>query len=141
MPFEILTETLPRETASLATAIQPLEEEAVDRSLKAAQGAAIVGHPKVVEVSTHFTPYRVPEVREFPRVALLVKPAIELHQGASQSLLRGFALQPCLPCPALPPVMGKAEKVKTWQRPLCPKCLPGMTFATREQMGFLGVEP
>jgi hypothetical protein len=41
MPFEILTETLPRETASLATAIQPLEEEAVDRSLKAAQGAAI----------------------------------------------------------------------------------------------------
>jgi hypothetical protein len=92
MPFQILTETPPRETASLAPAIQPLEEETVDRSLKAAQGAAVVGHPKIVEVSTHFPPHRVPEVREFPRIALLAEPAIELHQGATQSLLRGFAL-------------------------------------------------
>src|SRR5206468_2497346 len=89
MPFEILTETLPRETASLAAAIQPLEEEAVDRPLKAAQGAAVIGHSKVVEVPTHFTPHRVPEVREFPRVALLAKPAIELYQRTTESLLRG----------------------------------------------------
>jgi hypothetical protein len=116
MPFEILTELLPRETASLATAIQPLAEEAVDRPLEAAEGAAIVGHSKVVEVPTHFTPHRVPEVREFPRVALLAKPAIEIYQCATESLLRGFTLQPCLPGPALPPVMGKAEKVKAWQR-------------------------
>jgi hypothetical protein len=113
----------------------------VNRSLKAAQGAAVVGHSKVVEVSSHFTPHRMPEVREFPRVTLLAKPAIEFHQGAAQSLLRGFALQPCLLCSALSPVMGKAEKVKTWQRPACPECSPGVAFATRKQVGFLGVEP
>src|SRR5215470_10367358 len=87
MPFAILTELLPRETASLAPAIQPLEEETVDRSLKAAQGAAVVGHPTIIEVSTHFPPRRVPEVRELLRIAFLVKPAIELHRGATQSLL------------------------------------------------------
>jgi hypothetical protein len=125
MPCDIPTKTLPRETASLAPAIQPLEEETVDRSRKAAQGAAVVGHPKIVEVSTHFTPHRVPEVREFPRIALLAEPAIEFHQRATESLLRGFALQPCLPGPALSPVMGKAEEVKAWPRPSCPECLPG----------------
>jgi hypothetical protein len=34
MPGEIPTETLPRETTALATTIQPLEEQAVDRPLK-----------------------------------------------------------------------------------------------------------
>jgi hypothetical protein len=68
----------------------------MDRSLKAAEGAAIVSHPKVVEVPTHFTPHRVPEVGECPRVAFLAKPAIQLHQGTPQTLFRGFALQPCL---------------------------------------------
>ena len=140
VPCHIPTETLPRETASLAAAIQPLEEEAMDRSLKAAQGAAVVGHSEVVEVSTHFTPDRVPEVGEFPRVALLAKPAIELHQRATESLLRGFALQPCFPCPAPAPVMGKAEKVKGWQTPACPECLPGVAFATGQQARLLGVE-
>jgi hypothetical protein len=62
--------------------MQPLEEETVDRSLKAVQGAAVVSHSKIVEVSTHFPPHRVPEVREFPRIALLAEPAIELHLGA-----------------------------------------------------------
>src|SRR5262244_1637329 len=35
MSGEIPTETLPRETTALATAIEPLEEQAVDRPLKA----------------------------------------------------------------------------------------------------------
>ena len=89
VPGEIPAEMLPRETTALAPAIQPLEEQAVDRPLKAGEGATIVGHPKVVEVPTHFTPHRVPEVGECARIALLAEPAIELHQGASQTLLQG----------------------------------------------------
>ena len=58
----------------------------MDRPLKAIEGAAIVGHPKIVEVPTHFAPHCVPEVRECARVALLAEPAIELHQGTPQSL-------------------------------------------------------
>src|SRR5215471_2665554 len=92
MPGEIPTETLPRETTALATAIEPLEEQAVDRPLKAGEGAALVGHPKVVEVPTHFTPYCEPEVGEGMRVALLAEPACDLHHGATQALLRGLAL-------------------------------------------------
>ena len=131
MPCHVPAKMLPRETASLATAIQPLEQEFMYRPFKAIQGAAIVGHPKVVEVATHFTPYRVPEVGELPRVTLLAKPAIELHQGTPQSLLRGCALQPCLSCAAPAPVVGEAEKVKGQQTSSCPECLPGVAFATR----------
>ena len=83
MPSDIPTETFPRETTALATAIQPLEEQAVDRPLKAGEGTTIVGHPKVVEVPTHFTPYCVPEVGEGARVALLAEPPSDLHQGAT----------------------------------------------------------
>jgi hypothetical protein len=93
----------------------------MDRSLKAAQGAALVSHPTGVAVPAHFTPHRVPEVGECPRVALLAKPAVQLHQGPPQTLFRGFALQPCLPCSALPPIAREAEKVKSWHRPVCPE--------------------
>ena len=92
MPGEIPAETLPRETMALATTIQPLAEQAVDRPLKAGEGATIVGHPTVVAVPTHFTPYGVPEVGEGMRVALLAEPACDRHQGATQALLRGLAL-------------------------------------------------
>ena len=73
--------------------------------LKAGEGTTIVGHPKVIEVPAHFAPHRLPEVGECARVTLLAKPAIDLHQGASQSLLRGLALQPYLACPGPSPVM------------------------------------
>ena len=36
--------------------------------------------------------------------------------------------------------MGEAEKVKAWQRPSCPKCLPGVAFATRQQASLLGMQ-
>jgi hypothetical protein len=140
MPGEIPAEPLPRETTALAPAIQPLAEQAVDHPLNAGEGAAMVGHPKVVEVPTPFTPQRVPEVGECARMALLAEPAIALHPGASQALLRGFPLQPCLLCPALAPVMGKAEKVTGWHRPACPECLPGVAFAPRQQPGLLGMQ-
>src|SRR5262249_43131446 len=86
-------------------------------------------------------PHRVPEVGECARVALLAEPAIDLHQGTPQSLLRGLALQPCLACAAPALVVGEAEKVEGWQTSSCPECLPGVTFATRQQAGFPYIEP
>jgi hypothetical protein len=85
MSCAILTEALPRATAALAPAMQPRAEETVDRSLQAVQGAAVVSHSTRVEVSTPFPPHRVPEVREFPRMALSAEPALELHQGATHA--------------------------------------------------------
>ena len=92
-------ETLPRETAPLAAAVQPLEEESVHRVFKARERAAVVGHAKVVEVTTHLARHCLPEVGERLHIAFLTEPAIDLHQSASQSLLRGLALQPYLACP------------------------------------------
>src|SRR4029453_5016946 len=36
--------------------------------------------------------------------------------------------------------MGEAEEVKAWQRLACPKCLPGVAFATCQQAGLLGIQ-
>jgi hypothetical protein len=46
-------ETLPREAAPLAAAVQPLEEESVHRMFKARERATVIGHSKVVEVAAH----------------------------------------------------------------------------------------
>jgi len=42
IPCDIPTKTLPRETASLAATIQPLEKPAMDRPLETIEGAAIL---------------------------------------------------------------------------------------------------
>ena len=105
-------ETLPRATAPLAAAVQPLEEESVHRMFEARARAAVIGHAKVVEVTAHLTRQCLPEVGEGLRIAGLTEPTIDLHQSASQSLLRGLALEPYLACPGPSPVMGKAEEVK-----------------------------
>ena len=52
-------ETLPCETAPLAAAVQPLEEESVHRMFKARERATVVGHSKVVEVAAHLARYLV----------------------------------------------------------------------------------
>jgi hypothetical protein len=53
MPRLIPTEALPRETAPLTAAIQPLEQQPSHRMLKAVQCTAVVGDAKVVEVPAH----------------------------------------------------------------------------------------
>jgi hypothetical protein len=105
MPTTVPPEALPRETAPLAAAVQPLEQESVHRMFEAIERAAVVGHSKVVKVAAHLARQCLPKVGEGLRIAYLAEPAIDLHQGASQSLLRGLALQPYLACPGPSPVM------------------------------------
>ena len=99
------------------------------RVFKARERAAVVGHAKVVEVTTHLARHCLPEVGEGLHIAFLTEPAIDLHQSASQSLLRGLALQPYLACPGPSPVMGKAEEVKAWQPLSVPQGLAGVIFS------------
>jgi hypothetical protein len=124
----------------LAAAVQPLEEESVHRMFKPSERAAVVGHAKVVEVAAHLARYCLPEVGEGLHIALLPEPAIDLHQGASQSLLRGCALQPYLACPGPSPVVGKAQKIKGRRALSVPKGLASVIFPTSQQTGLLGVE-
>src|SRR4029434_2592915 len=51
MPCSIAAKTLPREAAPLAPAIEPLAQAVGHCPCKAVQGAAVVGHPKGVEVA------------------------------------------------------------------------------------------
>ena len=64
-------EALPRKTAPLAAAVQPLEEESVHRMFKARERATVVGHSKVVEVAAHLARQILPEVGELPGIVLL----------------------------------------------------------------------
>jgi hypothetical protein len=71
MPCSIAAKALPREAAPLTPAIEPLEQAVLHRLFKAVQGAAVVGHPKVVEVATHLARQGLPEVGELPGIVLL----------------------------------------------------------------------
>jgi hypothetical protein len=62
MPGFIPAKALPHETAPLAPAVQPLEQQLPDRMVKAPQGGAVVGDAKVVEMPTHLARDRLPEV-------------------------------------------------------------------------------
>jgi hypothetical protein len=77
---------------------------------KARERATVVGHSKIVEAAAHLARHGLLEVGERLRVVLLTEPAIDRHQSASQSLLRGRALEPCLACPGPSPVVGKTQK-------------------------------
>ena len=99
---------------------------------EAIERAAVVGHSKVVKVAAHLARQCLPKVGEGLRIAYLAEPAIDLHQGASQSLLRGLALQPYLACPGPSPVMGKAEEVKAWRALAMPEGLTSVPFPTSE---------
>jgi hypothetical protein len=77
MSLGVATKTLPSETAALASAIEPLEYQPMHSPLKAVQGRAVVGHPKVVEVPSHLATHRSPKVGEFAGVTLLAEPVID----------------------------------------------------------------
>src|SRR5918997_1956125 len=93
MPGFVPAKALPRETASLAAAIQPLEHQPPDRVIELPQGGAVVRHAEVIEMPPHLAGYRLPEVGQRTLVALLTQPLVDGYQGAAQSLLRGLALQ------------------------------------------------
>ena len=136
----IAPETFPREAAPLAAMIEPFEQEFVDRPFKAVQGAAVVGHPKVVEVAAHLPRDRLPEVGEFTRMALLAKPLGEVSQGAAQPFLRGLTLDTHQPIAAPTPVMGEAKVVhRRWAVPRL-ECLPRTLFAKGEEVRLVGVQ-
>ena len=83
MPGFIPAKALPRETASLAAAIQPLEHQPPDRMVKLPQGGAVVRHAEVVEMPTHLAVHRLSEVGQRTLVALLTQPLVDGHEGAA----------------------------------------------------------
>ncbi len=107
---------------------------------KASERAAVVSHAKVVEVTAHLARYCLPEVGEGLHIALLTEPALDLHQGAAQSLLRGLALQPYLTCPGSSPVVGKTQEIKGRRALSMPQGLAGVIFPTSQQTGLVCVE-
>jgi hypothetical protein len=103
---------LPRETAPLAAAIQPIEGQLPDGVVKARRGPAVVRHAKVVEVAAHLARDCLPEVGQLVRMALLAQPLVHGHQGSAQPLLRGLALYSRQPSAADFPVVGEAEEIQ-----------------------------
>ena len=49
----VAMEALPGETASLASAIEPLEHQLLHDPHKAVQRRAVIGHTKIIEVTPH----------------------------------------------------------------------------------------
>ena len=106
---------------------------------KPSERAAVVGHANVVEVAAHLARYCLLEVGEGLHIALLPEPAIDRHQGASQSLLRGCALQPYLACPGPSPGVGKAQEIKGRRALSVPKGLARVLCPTSQPTGLVGV--
>src|SRR5262249_41291002 len=140
MPRLIPTETLPRETAPLTAAIQPLKQPLAHRMLKAVQCTAVVCDPKVVEVPAHLAPHGLPELGELPLVPFLAQPLVDGDDCPPQTLLRGLTLQPHLPPATQPPIMGQAEEVKRRRALARPHRAPCMASATGEQPRLVCVE-
>ena len=65
---------------ALATPIEPLEHQAMHRMIKLVQCAAVVGHAKVIEVTTQLPRNRPPQVWQGTRGALHAEPVIDIHQ-------------------------------------------------------------
>jgi hypothetical protein len=68
MSLGIATEALPGETASLASAIEPLEHQPLHGPRKAVQRMAVVGHADIIEVTPYLGPVRTklsPAAMEF----------------------------------------------------------------------------
>ena len=133
-------ETLPRETAPLAAAVQLLEEESVHRMCTTPERATVVGHATIVEVTAHLARQCLPEVGEGLHIACLTEPTVDLHQRTAQSLLRGLALEPDLAGPAPSPVVGKAQEIEGQRALAMPQRLAGVILPTPEQTGLVGVE-
>ena len=70
VPFK----ALPCETTSLTAAVQPFVEKLYDLVTKKSQGSTVVGHPIVVEVSSHLARYSSPDLRQLPHVAIVFQP-------------------------------------------------------------------
>ena len=72
----IATEALPRNTAALTPTIEPLEPQLAPGFLQAIQRAAVVRHPKVVELAPQLVDGRLPDFGEGTGVTLLAEPLI-----------------------------------------------------------------
>jgi hypothetical protein len=83
MPGFVPAKALPRETASLAAAIQPLEHQPPDRVVNLPQGEVVVRHAEVVDMPTHLAGNRPPEVGQRTLVALLTQLLVDGYQGAA----------------------------------------------------------
>src|SRR5713101_685387 len=111
----IATEALPRNTAALTPTIEPLEQQLAPGFLEAIQRAAVVRHPKVVEVAPQLAGGGLPDFGEGTGVTLLAEPLVQGDQGATQPFLRGLTLQAQEPGATAAPGVGKPEEIEGGQ--------------------------
>jgi hypothetical protein len=95
---------------------------------------------KVVAGTAHLARHCLPEVGEGLHMVCLTEPALALHQGAAQALLRGLALQPYLACPGPSPGVGQAQA--STGRPALARStgLASVLWLTAQPPGLGGVE-
>ena len=109
--FEQIAEALPRETAALTAAIEPLPQSAHGLVEELFQSAAVARNPIVVVVPTELERQQGEQFFE-RHVAALPAPRGEVGQGVAKLLAGGPPLQMRLTGAVLSPGELKPEKVK-----------------------------
>jgi CBS-domain-containing membrane protein len=84
---------------ALAAPIEPLEHQAMHRMVKLAERAAVVSHPKVVEVPAQLACDRPPQVRQRTRHTFRAQPVVDVDQRPPQPPLGCLTLESA-PAPA-----------------------------------------